>query len=254
MRRVEYWVEYIESIFGPAPDEAECSVEDDRFDQIFATPVRKHSSLYWTPVAVAVHAAKLLVRRPGTRVLDIGCAPGKFCLVAAAITNGHFTGIEQRAHLVKAAKDAAMKQRLKNVEIIHGNVTGLSFSKYDAFYLYNPFEENMFTNQNIDRSVPLSADLYTKYIKYVAAELSAKPLGTLVVTYAGAALEVPSCYDCELSAFGRDLKLWVKARDATPDDAPFGRFRHCSRRVALNRAFSKLRDYPVEEARVAGRV
>ena len=250
---MDFFAEYLESGVGLVMDELCGSVEDDRFDQIFPSRVRKLSSLYWTPVAVAVHAAKLLVRRPGTRVLDIGCGPGKFCLVAAAITNGHFTGIEQRAYLVKAAKDAALKERLKNVEIIHGNVTDLSFSNYDAFYLYNPFAENMFRTQSIDKCVPLSADLYIKYVKYVAAELCAKPFGTVVVTYAGSALEVPSCYDCELSAFGRDLKLWVKARDATPDNAPFGRFRHCSRRVALNRAFSKLRDYPVA-ARVPERV
>ena len=232
----------MESVFGPATDELGCSVEDDRFDQIFPARVRKFSSLYWTPVAVASHAAKLLVRKPGTRVLDIGCGPGKFCLIAAAVTDGHFTGIEQRAYLVKAAKDAALKEGLKNIEIIQGNVTDLSFSKYDAFYLYNPFEENMFEKQSIDTCVPLSADLYIKYVKYVAAALGAKPFGTLVVTYAGSALEVPSCYDCELSTFGTDLKLWVKVRETTPDDAHFDIIQ---RRAALERA---LANYKVPEA------
>lgn len=244
----------MESVFGPATDELGCSVEDDRFDQIFPTRVRKLSSLYWTPIAVASHAAKLLVRKAGARVLDIGCGPGKFCLIAAALTDGHFTGIEQRADLVRVAKDAALKERRKNIEIIHGNVTDLSFSNYDAFYLYNPFEENMFENQSIDRCVPLSADLYIKYVKYVAAELCAKPFGTVVVTYAGPALEVPSCYDCELSAFGRDLKLWVKVREAMPDDAQFGMIRHCSRRIARNRFFPKLRKSPNLSTRHGERV
>ena len=187
-------------------------------------------------------------------MLDIGCGPGKFCLIAAALTDGHFTGIEQRADLVKAARHAVLKERRQNVEIIQGNVTDISFSKYDAFYLYNPFEENMSENQSIDRCIPLSADLYVKYVKYVAAELSAKPLGTVVVTYAGSALEVPSCYDCELSAFGRDLKLWIKVREAMPEDAPFGAIRHCRRRVAINRAFSKFGNYASETARRAHRV
>jgi SAM-dependent methyltransferase len=254
MRRVDYWAEYMASVFGPATDELGCSVEDDRFDQIFPARIRKLSSLYWTPVAVASHAAKLLVRKSGARVLDIGCGPGKFCLIAAAVTDGHFTGIEQRADLVRAAKDAALKERLENIEIIHGNVTDLSFSNYDAFYLYNPFEENMFENQSIDRCVPLSADLYIKYVKYVAAELCAKPFGTVVVTYAGSAPEVPSCYDCELSAFGRDLKLWVKVRESMPDETDFGTIRYSSRRAAINRAFSKFGNYPVGEARRAQRV
>ena len=122
---MDYWAEYMESVFGSATDELGCSVEDDRFDQIFPPRVRKFSSLYWTPVAVASYAARLLVTKPGTHVLDIGCGPGKFCLIAAAVTDGYFTGIEQRAYLVKAARDAAMKERCKNVEIIQGNVTEL---------------------------------------------------------------------------------------------------------------------------------
>jgi SAM-dependent methyltransferase len=242
MSRVDYWAEYMESVFGPATDELGCSVEDDRFDRIFPPRVRKFSSLYWTPVAVASHAARLLVRKPGTRVLDIGCGPGKFCLIAAAITEGHFTGIEQRDYLVKAARDAAVKERCPNVEIIQGNVTDHSFSKYDAFYLFNPFEENMFEKHIIDTCVPLSTDLYIKYVKYVAAELCSKPIGTLVVTYTGSALEVPCCYDCELSTFGKDLKLWVKVRETTPDDAHFDIIQ---RRAALERA---LASYKVPEA------
>lgn len=250
---MDYCAEFVESVFGPATDELGCSVEDDRFDRIFSARVRERSSLYWTPVAIASHAAKLLVRKSGARVLDIGCGPGKFCLIAAAVTDGHFTGIEQRVDLVRAAKDAALKEQLKNIEIIHGNVTDLSFSNYDAFYLYNPFEENMFANQSIDRCVPLSADLYIKYVKYVAAELCAKPFGTVVVTYGGSALEVPSCYDCELSAFGGDLKLWVKVRVSMPDDTHVCPIRYSSRRAAINRAFSKFGNYPVGGARRAQR-
>src|SRR4051812_27497913 len=103
---MDYWGEYMESVFGPATDELGCSVEDYRFDQIFPERVRKFSPVYWTPIAVASYAAKLLVRNRGTCVLDIGCGPGKFCLVAAAVTDGHFTGIEQRAYLVEAARKA----------------------------------------------------------------------------------------------------------------------------------------------------
>ena len=60
------------------------SIEDEKFDQIYPARIRKLSPLQWTPVRVAAEAAKLLVTVPGTRVLDIGCGPGKFCLVGAA--------------------------------------------------------------------------------------------------------------------------------------------------------------------------
>ncbi|MGB8339979.1 MAG: methyltransferase domain-containing protein [Chthoniobacterales bacterium] len=99
--------------------------------------MRKLSPLQWTPVRVAAEAVKFLVAGPGTRVLDIGCGPGKFCLVAATPTDGHFAGVEQRADLAAAARAAANVLGLTNIEIMHGNVTDIAFADYDAFYLFN---------------------------------------------------------------------------------------------------------------------
>src|SRR5262245_8599134 len=109
------------------------SIEDEKFDQIYPARIRKLSPFQWTPVRVAAEAAKLLVTQPGTRVLDVGCGPGKFCLVGAALTNGHFTGIEQRADLATVARKAAARLRADNVGIIHGNVTEIVFDGYAAF-------------------------------------------------------------------------------------------------------------------------
>ncbi len=184
---------------------------DEEFDLIFPVRIRKHSSLHWTPKDVAIAAARLLVTAPGTRVLDIGCGPGKFCLVGATLGNGHFTGIEQRKDLVAAARRAAKKLGVTNVRFLRGNVRELSFADYDAFYLYNPFAENI-AGHRIDATVPLSVSLFKSYIRYVAAQLGGRPLGTRVVTYAGYADEIPSCYDCEATYFDDELKLWVKNR------------------------------------------
>ena len=77
------------------------SIEDEKFDLIYPAQIRQLSALHWTPVAVAAEAAKFLVTAPETRVLDIGCGPGKFCLVAASLTDGHFSGVEQRNDLCR---------------------------------------------------------------------------------------------------------------------------------------------------------
>lgn len=217
------------------------SVVDDRFDQIFPAGLRKLSSVFWTPLAIAARAAKLLVNKPGTQVLDIGCGVGKFCLIGAALTDGYFTGVERRRDLAKAAKDVLVKHGITNVEIIQANITKHSFSKYDAFYLFNPFEENIINGLKINGAVPRSANLFVKYVRYVATELAAKPLGTRVITYAGFALEVPRCYECEQTAFGGKLKLWIKDRAA--DDARLGRNQYSSGRVTINRAFLKFGNY-----------
>ena len=173
--------------------------------------------LHWTPVRVAAEAAKLFVTTPGTRVLDVGCGPAKFCLVGASLTQGVFTGVEQREELVVAARNAAERMRLRDLNIIHGNLLDLTFRHYDAFYLYNPFEENMTRGNKIDATVPLSPLLFKRYNSYVAAQLGNMPIGTRVVTYAGYADEIPGCYDCELALFGDELKLWIKRREYEAD-------------------------------------
>ncbi|MGI9087139.1 MAG: class I SAM-dependent methyltransferase [Chthoniobacterales bacterium] len=193
------------------------SIEDEKFDQIYPAKIRRLSSLYWTPVAVAAEAARLLVTKPGTRVLDLGCGPGKFCLVAASLSDGHFTGVEQRSDLVAAAREAAEELASSGVEFLHANVVEISFADYDAFYLFNPFEENMFQGYKIDSAVALSPALFKKYTQHLAAQFGARPLGTRVVTYAGYGDEVPACYDCEAAYFQDDLKLWIKNREYDPD-------------------------------------
>jgi len=187
------------------------SIEDEKFDQIYPPQVRKLSSLFWTPVAVAAEAAKMLVITAGTRVLDIGCGSGKFCLVAASLTNGRFTGVEQRTELVAAAKKAALDLHLPEIKFLHANLLDVPFADYDAFYLFNPFEENMHGHK-IDSAIPLSTKLFKKYTSHVVDQLGQRPIGTRVATYAGYADDIPACYDCEQALFRDDLKLWVKNR------------------------------------------
>jgi SAM-dependent methyltransferase len=214
----------VEDLGDPAP----FSLEDEKFDLIYPPQIRELSSLHWTPVAVAAEAAKMLVSAAGTRVLDIGSGAGKFCLVGASLTDGRFTGVEQRSDLVAAAKQAARELYLPrrslgeggwipDVQFIHGNVMGVDFADYDAFYLFNPFEENMHYGHKIDSAVRLSPALFKTYTSHVAAQLGARPIGTRVVTYAGYADDIPNCYYCESALFGDDLKLWIKQREHEPD-------------------------------------
>ena len=197
------------------------SIEDEKFDQVYPPQVRQLSAIFWTPVAVAAEAARLLVTNPGTRVLDVGCGAGKFCLIAATVTEGQFTGVEQRAELVTAARDAAAQLPADGVEFLHANVMDVPFASYQAFYIFNPFEEHLHGHK-IDKAVPLSPELFKRYTSYVSDQLGQQPLGTRVVTYMGYADDIPASYDCEATFFGDDLKLWIKKREYDADAERLG--------------------------------
>jgi tRNA A58 N-methylase Trm61 len=186
--------------------------DDTHFDLIYPEGIRELSDVHWTPASVARRAADFLVQRPGTRVLDIGCGPGKFCIIGALTTAGHFTGIEQRQHLCELARTRIKEANILNAEIIHGNVTEHAFANYEAFYLFNPFEENLETTTKIDASIPLSVTLYDQYTEHVAQQLAMAPLGTRVATYCGRCEEVPMGYECLDTSNKGKLKLWEKTR------------------------------------------
>lgn len=196
------------------------TLDDDEFDRLYPDSIQRLSARHWTPVKVARKAAKWLSPYARTRVLDVGCGPGKFCAVGALVTEGYFTGIEQRAHLAAIARKMIREQNIPRVEIIDGNLTDVSFTDYDAFYIYNPFQENIVPSMKIDSKIPMVPELYTAYTEYVEHQLAAAPQGTRVVTYMSQCEEIPACYECERQAFGGFLKLWVKTRepvDSGPD-------------------------------------
>ncbi len=195
--------------------------EDAEFDQILPRRLREFSAFHWTTVEVCRHAAAWLVAGPQTRVLDVGCGPGKFCAIGAFTTVGHFTGVEQRKRLCRSAWDMLDHYCIPRVQILHANVMDLSFSGFDAFYLFNPFEENLSPELRIDDEVPVEIEFYGGYIDYVRRQLSQSRMGTRVVTFWGSCHEIPPCYDCEETAFDGKLRLWVKRRELSAEQSSF---------------------------------
>jgi tRNA A58 N-methylase Trm61 len=186
--------------------------EDDLFDRRYPVKIERLSPRHWTPLQVARTAAKLLVRQPGTRVLDVGCGPGKFCAVGALVTDGHFTGVEQRPRLAAIARDMIRDHGIERVNIICGNIVDVRFHHYDAFYIYNPFQENILPSMRIDATVDVTGELYERYIAHLQHELAGMPVGTRAVTFHGVCEEIPNSYECDEEGFDGFLKLWVKTR------------------------------------------
>jgi SAM-dependent methyltransferase len=157
----------------------------------------------------------MLVAGPGTRVLDVGCGPGKFCLIGAARHSVPFAGIDQRLHLLLEGQAIAKSERISNLEFIHGNMVDLDWSDYNAFYLYNPFSENVRV-PIIDKTVPLRVEYHCLYVEVVQQKLMELPVGTRVVTYHGFGGEMPYGYRMVANKeidYGF-LQCWIKESDS----------------------------------------
>lgn len=158
------------------------SITDDDFDAIYPEKIRMLGRKHWSSVSASKLASEFLVQAPGTRVLDIGSGAGKFCMIGASNTKGHFTGVEQRLELIKLSRRISDSYRLHNVEFLHANITSINFNDYDAFYFYNSFYENIDRINRIDNSIKLDIQLYHLYSEYIVEQFASLPLGTRLVS------------------------------------------------------------------------
>jgi hypothetical protein len=197
--------------------------DDAEFDEVLPVAARKLSSAFWSPVAVARRAAELLVQGASTRVLDVGSGVGKFCIVGAASTNATFVGIEHRRHLVDLAMEAARRLGVRSAQFIHCTLDEVETSDFDAFYFFNPFEENLCgPDEHLDDTVPLSEGRYFADVKHAQRMLTRARIGTRVVTYHGLGGVMPGGYVLShKEPLGSNyLKVWVKTDSVTRFSIP----------------------------------
>jgi hypothetical protein len=169
---------------------------DSAFDQFLAEPMRRLSAHHWTPLVVAARAAQWFDECNVRTVVDIGSGPGKFCVAAAIASRCHFTGLEHRGHLVACARRLARTFGVESrTAFIHGALGEVRLPTVDAYYLFNPFEENvMGPTERIDESVALSSERLTRDLEVVHSLLARAPAGTYVLTYNGFGARLPASY------------------------------------------------------------
>jgi SAM-dependent methyltransferase len=199
----------------------EGSLPDDEFDRLFPPDVRSKSARHWTPVSVARMAAARLVQNGARRVLDAGSGPGKFCIVAAgAHSLTKFVGIEQRIGLASVAKQVAKRLGLSNTRFVLGDALARPWVKFDGFYFFNPFTENVWGAQDVfdARTGGPKRRFRTEALR-LALRLRQTRRGSVLVTYHGLGGPIPSSYEltCEEACDSGLLRTWIKERDHEED-------------------------------------
>ena len=191
-------------------------VYDRVFDEVFPLQARRASSVHWTPVEVAVRAAKLLTEGvTDPVVLDLGAGIGKFCTIAAATVTGTIRGVEHRKHFVEIARSAAARLGV-DVDFAHGTVDDHDLSAVNGVYLFNPFAENLAAREDcLDDTVELGQSVYRRDVAAAERFLERAPSGTRVVIYCGWGGAMPPGYELVLrERKAGPLELWRKTAPA----------------------------------------
>lgn len=192
------------------------NITDADFDAIYPEKIRLLARKHWSSVSASKLASEFLVQRPGTRVLDIGSGAGKFCMIGATNTQGHFTGVEQRLELIQLSRKISDSYRLRNVKFLHANITSVNFTNYDAFYFYNSFYENIDRLNKIDNAIRLDIQLYHLYSEYIVEQFASLPLGTRLVSLCSPLTIIPQSFKLQDSSYDGALKFWEKVSVEPP--------------------------------------
>jgi len=196
----------------PRPQRVGMSSTDLAFDELLPQELRHLSPTHWTPVEVAIRAASLLAPNPGTRVLDVGSGAGKLCAVGALSVHAMWCGIEQHEELVTAARRLTRKLGIAHhTMFLHGDALAFDWSDFDAVYLYNPFELQLFPDTLTAEEHALAYKVQVARIQERLANLRG---GTRVLTFHGFGGVMPATYELifheRVPVFGLDLVLWIQ--------------------------------------------
>jgi SAM-dependent methyltransferase len=184
---------------------------DSEMDQLYPESVQLLATKHWTPLNITKLVVQFLVPHKAVKVLDIGSGVGKFCLAAAFYKpQASFYGVEQRKHLVDYADEAKKSTGLQNVHFLHQNLTKLNFNRFDHFYFYNSFYENLMNTDKIDDSVICAPNLYIYYNRYLYKKMEGMPSGTRIATFHSISNKMPPGFDLVESHLDQLLKFWIK--------------------------------------------
>jgi len=189
-------------------------LSDHLFDRFLPNQLRLVSGSFWTPLVVALRVAEWIDELQIRTVVDIGSGAGKFCVAAALASRAQFRGVEHRGRLVTASRELARVFEVEDrVTFLHGALERVGGQEPDAYYIYNPFEENLFGPEyHLDEEVELGHDRYLEDLTTVEQLLGDAQVGTYLVTYNGFGGRIPSSFS-ELRvdrALPNVLRLWQK--------------------------------------------
>ena len=147
---------------------------EDSFNNLLPDDLKSIAHLFFTPIEVAELATNWLTENKEQKILDLGAGLGKFCISGARISTSNFYGVEHRKSLITIGENLIEHFETTNVTMIHKNILEVDFSKYEAFYFFNSFYENLEAEQRLNDEVTLEEELYQTYLEQELSNLGVK--------------------------------------------------------------------------------
>jgi SAM-dependent methyltransferase len=164
---------------------------------------------------VAAAAVRWLQEYGVERVVDIGSGPGKFCVAAALAGTLELIGLEKNPRFVSVARSLARQFGVEQrARFVHGALGDGELPATDAYYLYNPFVEQLFDpDGGVDCGTTTNYERYLRDVRLAQQVFRRAPAGTIVLTYNGFGGLMPASYEVrrvchELPCV---LRMWRKS-------------------------------------------
>ncbi len=183
---------------------------EDNFNSLLPEYLQKKSKIYFTPIHIAQTATQWLTSDGKKKILDIGAGVGKFCIAGATYSDSYFCGVEYRPSLTKLANELIDQFGIKNAVVLNKNILDVDFTTFDAFYMYNPFYENLAFGNRLNSEVTLATSLYNYFFNHTEQQLDKTKPGTRLVTFHGNNYEVPDSFEKIKENEDYSLKLWIR--------------------------------------------
>jgi SAM-dependent methyltransferase len=191
------------------------------FDSLLPPDLRAASDVFWTPFNVVEEAVRWFKIFRIRTVVDVGSGAGKFCIAAALLGDQQFTGIEHRPRLVTVARALAKTLHVEErVEFLQHGLDDSPLPVADAYYLYNPFGENLMPcGEQLDGAVEVHPERHRRDVTLMRRHLERAAVGTYLLTYHGLGGPIPGRYE-ELYPNGRHFNLLRIYRKIRPAPIP----------------------------------
>ncbi len=186
-------------------------LSENKFKLLLPEHLQLISKIHFTPIHIAQLASQWLTEDGRKNILDIGAGVGKFCISGALVSDSYFYGIEMRTSLVKIAGELIDTFEIKNARVIEQNVLDTDFNTFDAFYLYNPFHENIAHHKRMNNEINLSEHLHRNYREYTRSQFQNSKKGTRIVSYHGEDDQIPTSFIPYKESANGLLKLWIRS-------------------------------------------